>query len=462
MPSTNLPLINSAPNAYFVSPQGRDTWSGKLADPNASMTDGPVATLSKAAQLARDDTAIDTVVMRGGTYQQNKVTLLAADSGLNIKAFGDEAPVLDGGQLHTMLQLVDADNVTITGLTFANGRKDGFAIELNTSDNNRIGDNSFSNVGTAVKLYDASGNAIASNEMGHLGGYGVEIATGSDNNRVYANHIHHVGEVNTQAAGVGGHGASNNTVAFNDIEYSARYGVSFKDLGPDNASYNNAVLHNQVLHTNTAGGDTGAIEFSGRSNAMHNNRAEGNYIADTGGHVKENGIGASGVYLDDLTNGTTVKGNFIQGTTWTHVMIHGGDKNVVENNYFVLGAGELAATMSDNGNIPTGSKADGNVIQKNILYGQVPIDKPWWLNNSGDNMVDYNLLHKTAQMPGVDAHSITADPLFRDVAAGDYGLSANSPALALGIQDLDWAHMGTDGYDTNSATEYSLLNFWSM
>src|SRR5688572_20527283 len=100
MPSTNLPLINSAPDAYFVSPQGRDAWSGKLADPNASMTDGPVATLSKAAQLARDDSAIDTVVMRGGTYQPNKVTLLAADGGLNIKAFGDEAPVLDGGQLH--------------------------------------------------------------------------------------------------------------------------------------------------------------------------------------------------------------------------------------------------------------------------------------------------------------------------------------------------------------------------
>jgi hypothetical protein len=175
-PPSIPPLPDPAPKAYYVSTEGRDTWSGKLASPNASLTDGPVASLGKAAQLARDDGTIDTVVMRGGTYHQSdKVTLLAADSGLKIKAFGDEVPVLDGGgQLHMMIQLVQARNVTITGLTFANGRKDGFAIELNTSDNNRIGDNKFDNVGTAVKLHDASGNAIAGNEMGHLAGQSGE------------------------------------------------------------------------------------------------------------------------------------------------------------------------------------------------------------------------------------------------------------------------------------------------
>jgi parallel beta-helix repeat protein len=464
IPPSFPPQPDPAVKAYYVSTQGRDTWSGKLAAPNADMTDGPVASLGKAAQLARDDSTVDTVIMRGGTYKQaSKVTLLTPDSGLKIKAYGNEVPVLDGGgQAQMMMQLVQAKNITITGLTFANGRKDGFAIELNTSDNNRIGDNKFTNVGTAVKLHDASGNAIAGNEMSHLGGFGVEMATGSDNNRVYANHIHHIGENNSQAAGVAGHGSSNNTVAFNDIEYTARYGVSFKDFGTDDAAYNNAVLHNRLLHTNTAGGDTGAIEFLGRSNVMHNHRAEGNYIEDTGGLIKENGIGAAGIYLDDMTNGTTVKGNFIKDTSWTHVMVHGGDKNIIQNNYFVLGAGEKAATVSDNGNIPTGARADGNVIQKNILFGEVSVDQPWWLNNSGVNTVDYNLLYKIAPQQKTDAHSITANPQFHNVAAGDFTLSATSPALSLGIQNLDWAHMGTIGYDAKTAAEYSMPTFWDL
>jgi parallel beta-helix repeat protein len=450
--------------AYYTSPQGRDTWSGKLAVPNATLTDGPVASLGKAAQLARDDSTIDTVIMRGGTYQQTgKVTLLEADSGLKIKAYGDETPVLNGNQLHTMIQLVGAKNVIITDLTLTNGRKDGFAIELSSNaDNNRIGGNTFDKVGTGIKLYDASSNVIAGNEMGHLGGFGVEMATRSDNNKVYANHIHHIGQNNSQAAGVAGHGSSNNTVAFNDIEYTARYGVSFKDFGTADAAYNNAVLHNRLLHTNTAGGDTGAIEFLGRSNVMHNHRAEGNYISDTGGLIKENGIGAAGIYLDDMTNGTTVKGNFVEGTSWTHVMVHGGDKNVIQNNFFVLGAGEKAATVSDNGNIPTGAKADGNVIQKNILFGEVTVNQPWWLNNSGVNTVDYNLLYKIAPQQGTDAHSTTANPQFHNVVAGDYTLSSTSPALSLGIQDLDWTHMGTIGYDAKTAAEYSMPKFWDL
>jgi parallel beta-helix repeat protein len=459
-PAPAPPPGDSGP-AYYTSPQGRDTWTGKLATPNATLTDGPVATLGKAVELARADATIDTIVMREGTYKlPGKITLQAADSGIKIKGYGDESPVIDGNQLHIMMQLAGAKNVTITDLTFTNGRKDGFAIELNGADGNRIGDNNFTNVGTAIKLHDASGNLIAKNEIGHIAGFGVEMATRSDGNKVYANHIHHIGEANSQAGAIAGHGSSNNTAAFNDIEYTARYGVSFKDFSAAEPGLNNAVLHNRIVHSNTAGGDTGAIEFLGRSNLAHGHRAEGNYIEDTGGLIKENGIGASGVYLDDLTNNTTVKGNFIKDTTWTDVMIHGGDNNVVENNFFILGPGEGASTVSNNGNIPTGSVATGNIIQKNILYGEAPIDKPWHLNNTGVNTVDKNLLHNVAKVSPSDTNSLAADPQFKNPAGGDFTLAAISPAPSIGIVGLDWSHMGTVGYDATTASAYGLPNFW--
>ena len=38
---------------FFVSPQGNDAWSGKLAEPNATKSDGPLATIEHAQQLVR-------------------------------------------------------------------------------------------------------------------------------------------------------------------------------------------------------------------------------------------------------------------------------------------------------------------------------------------------------------------------------------------------------------------------
>ena len=39
--------------ALYVAPDGNDAWSGRLPRPNREGTDGPVATLSRARDLAR-------------------------------------------------------------------------------------------------------------------------------------------------------------------------------------------------------------------------------------------------------------------------------------------------------------------------------------------------------------------------------------------------------------------------
>jgi hypothetical protein len=57
---------------FFVSPRGKDTWSGKLADPGAS--DGPFATVARAREAVRalrkalKEPRRVRVVLRGGTY----------------------------------------------------------------------------------------------------------------------------------------------------------------------------------------------------------------------------------------------------------------------------------------------------------------------------------------------------------------------------------------------------------
>src|SRR5688500_7359180 len=59
---------------FYVSPDGDDLWSGRLAEPAADGSDGPVATLAAARDAVRRLKAeaglthpVD-VVIRGGTY----------------------------------------------------------------------------------------------------------------------------------------------------------------------------------------------------------------------------------------------------------------------------------------------------------------------------------------------------------------------------------------------------------
>src|SRR5580700_10517323 len=101
----------AAPQAdVYVSTRGRDAWSGRLAEPAADGTDGPVATLQQAklrvAELRRQQPGRDgplVVAVRGGIYHLDQPLKLGPeDSGTETSptiyaAFGDERPVLSGG-----------------------------------------------------------------------------------------------------------------------------------------------------------------------------------------------------------------------------------------------------------------------------------------------------------------------------------------------------------------------------
>lgn len=88
----------------YVATDGSDRWSGTLARPNASATDGPVATLRTALEItrqarARSPQATPRIVVEGGSYFLDQPLLLtAADSGLAIEAAPGEGPVLYGGR----------------------------------------------------------------------------------------------------------------------------------------------------------------------------------------------------------------------------------------------------------------------------------------------------------------------------------------------------------------------------
>ena len=103
------------PDEFYVSPKGNDFWTGTLAEPNKGCTDGPFATIERAALAARElkryvkrngpMTKPVTIVLREGTYWLNRPFALGAgDSGtqsapITYVASDGEEVTISGGWL---------------------------------------------------------------------------------------------------------------------------------------------------------------------------------------------------------------------------------------------------------------------------------------------------------------------------------------------------------------------------
>lgn len=110
-PSCTAAQAAHAPAAdFYVSTQGNDSWSGRLAEPNAERADGPLATLAAARDAVRGlkaegpPTRPLRVLVRGGVYRLDEPLVFGPeDSGtaaapIIYAAYPGEEPVLSGGR----------------------------------------------------------------------------------------------------------------------------------------------------------------------------------------------------------------------------------------------------------------------------------------------------------------------------------------------------------------------------
>lgn len=100
-----------------VSPNGRDAWTGRLAEPNADHSDGPVATLDRARDLLRGRRAASEggdvssrVILADGCYRLTRALSLSPDDGgtatasVSYEAAPGAHPVISGGRPITGLR----------------------------------------------------------------------------------------------------------------------------------------------------------------------------------------------------------------------------------------------------------------------------------------------------------------------------------------------------------------------
>lgn len=382
--------------------------------------------------------------------------------------FTGEGGVVSGD--HSIFVVDGADNVTFKGLTFTDtaaktGDPETAAIEAHDATGLVVEGNSFVNVGVGVALHgDSSGNLISGNSFEHIWSSAVAMTAGTSENRVTNNVIDRSGEVFVQYGAIDMQESANNQIDHNTITNVPRFGISEVNYDPDNPSGGNVIEYNDIRHSGQQTPDVGAIYlFSADDSGAAGDIIRYNTIIDTGGlNTKDGGFAenwSSGIYLDNMASNAQIYGNFVQGTTFSGILVHGGSNNDIHDN-----------TLLDNGKYGISTiVADDNPIGGNEVYRNFIEVSEDGSNSIDTDQTDPGLIHDNVyynpdggelwvadvsladfQRQGGDAGSVeTTQAGFVDAANGNYGFASGSVAQAQGIASVPFDSTGATGAVTS-------------
>jgi len=342
-------------------------------------------------------------------------------------------------------------------------------------------------VPAAIPATGARRCVIEACELSHLGGWGIELGRGCQDNRVVGCLL--------EDLGAGGVKLGEATDPGNDAAEACRNEVSdsrFLDgckvyLGAP-AVWVGQSGGNRIRHNEVAGQFMWAVSLGWNWSYFPLNRSRDNVVEKN--HVHDLGTGVLGthgaLYALGVSPGTVLRNNYIHdihaAEAWgagegiildngcigilvennvVHDAVAGGWGcnfnclgNIVQNNVFVNGR---TYQLTRYGDAPAGNPPpNGEVFSRNlVVWAEGPLikERDWW---SFATLWDYNLYWQTRGEPvrfmrysfdewkakGLDAHSVIADPLFVDPANHDYRLRPESPAFQLGFRPIDLADVG--------------------
>jgi len=369
--------------------------------------------------------------------------------------------------LPTLLAMKDASFVSLRGAVLEQAR--GTAVSVSGGAGCRIEGCTLRNIGgDAVSMGGGTNSGVAGCEIYSLGKGGVSINGGDRNTLAPAglfvenSHIHHWGRwarMYQSAVSMNGVG---NRVAHNLIHDAPHMAIQF-------GGNDHVIELNEIHHVCLESNDAGAI-YAGRNWTMRGNMIRNNFLHDVSGFQNK---GCVGVYLDDMFASADITGNLFRNVTMA-AFIGGGRDCSITNNIFVdcnpalhidaralnwaayhadewiKEAGEKGTISGIAYNKPPYSEKypklvgiiedepkapKGNVIARNICVG-----------GKWDNIEEI-----ARPYLAFENNLLDQDPLFVNAAAGDYHLKPESPALALGFQQIPLEQIGLQNDDVRAA-----------
>ncbi|PQP85135.1 DUF5123 domain-containing protein [Paenibacillus sp. PCH8] len=450
---------------HYISPQGDDSNKGTIQS--------PWKTLQYAADHASPGS---TIYLREGVYHQKvKITRSGRSSGnpTLFSSYPQEKVILDGEGLSVrgiegLIEVEHASYITIQNFEIRNFTTTlggqvptgiyvhgaGEHIQLLGNTIHAIA-NDAPPEGPDLRGRDAHGIAI----------YGTEHPIALRDIIIKDNELYDLTLGSSESLAINGNvdtfAILNNTIHDTDnigIDLIGYEGISEDDTYDQ--ARNGIVRGNEVYNITSNNNPSYGTDLPNDSNS-----AGGIYVDGGKDHMIEQnrvyqsdiGIEIASEHAGRSTSNITVTDNLIYSNRLTGIAMGGYDEErgatedskimyntLVGNDTLNAGNGQLfmQSRTSNNTfmrNILVSASSDvliyneytsntGNVFDHNVYYssGQ-PKDALWvWKNKAYSGIAAY------MKRSGNDAHSIYVNPAFIDVSNGDFGLQANSPAMAYG------------------------------
>jgi len=456
---------------FYVAKNGNDSWSGKLAAPNADGTDGPFASLQKA-QSAMRSSDIDTTYVRGGDYHPNNpIWLDGQDSGVTFTGYGNEKAVIHGSaQASVSFGIGGAKDVTIEGLTFTGGVANGHYVFADNAAGLTFANNVVSGGGYGITVQNSANSQVVGNQFERTGAEAIFVKAGSDATVVSDNLIKHPNAADRGDAGIWVNGSSDVKITHNQIEDSPEKAIAVGSVQTDgsDATYRATIAFNKVVNANLESNDGGGIYLINRQQDLTDHTVVNNDVSGTTATNPSGDVASWGIYLDDWTSGATVKGNVVHDNIGG-VFLHGGWENTVTENVIAgnsgaqIGLQQPVAWGGWKGKEMSGNDISGNVVD--VSEGMaVHIYGPAGVGNIHNNF--YSNLDASKdlfdvwpqvmagggkghlaewQAAGYDKGSVTLNPGFVNPGADDFSLSSSSPVYGQGFDHIAYDDIGLLG-----------------
>ncbi|NEJ73889.1 right-handed parallel beta-helix repeat-containing protein [Rhizobium phaseoli] len=308
--------------------------------------------------------------------------------------------VVVAGILPTFFKLDGASGMVVSGLEFRDGAPAGSgkfytetrgfgAIRIEHADGVKIVGNSIENVGVGIHVTESKDALIAGNVIADVAGNGVYVGTNygtfgkSNGARILSNHIHDIGKVYIETAGIWFQAADNVRIADNLIENTAQFGIAGGSLwGSNDAVYNAVIEHNVIHNANQQTADGGAIKMMGEQADPLNSTIRSNLVTGTG-HLMNRADGTFwppgyentgewpspiswAIYTDGKASGLRIEGNTLSGNV-AAIGINGGWSNLVAGNVITNGSGAAFRVDDGTGRGWRPSWARPNRIEENVV-----------------------------------------------------------------------------------------------
>ncbi|EJT02492.1 hypothetical protein RCCGE510_28366 (plasmid) [Rhizobium sp. CCGE 510] len=308
--------------------------------------------------------------------------------------------VVVAGILPTFFKLDGANGMVVSGLEFRDGAPEGSgkfdtetrgfgAIRIEHADSVKIVGNSIGNVGVGIHVTESKDALIAANVIADVAGNGIYVGTNygtfgkSNGARILSNHIHDIGKVYIETAGIWFQAADNVRIADNLIENTSQFGIAGGSLwGSNDAVYNAVIEHNVIHNANQQTADGGAIKMMGEQADPLNSTIRSNLVTGTG-HLMNRADGTFwppgyenssewpspiswAIYTDGKASGLLIEGNTLSGNV-AAIGINGGWSNLVAENVITHGSGAAFRVDDGTGRGWRPSWARPNRIEENIV-----------------------------------------------------------------------------------------------